>query len=137
MCQIKSAHSRIRHHFFKSIQIPRGVKKLPKICYKTLRIGSLSLSYFLYIFLCVNLLRQGAEMDLQHQEMNLLPLPFGPVLYAVFFAPKKLKKPPSKAAQKYSKKNSPIAAKTTQREEFLFQNVAYRSTVYKTGPFLL
>jgi hypothetical protein len=46
-----------------------------------------------------------------------------------------LKKPPSKVAQKYSKKISPIAAKTAQTEEFLFQNVAYRSTVYKAGPF--
>jgi len=44
-----------------------------------------------------------------------------------------LKKPPSKVAQKYSKKISPIAAQTAQTEEFMFQNVAYRPTVYRTG----
>ena len=26
------------------------------------------------------------------------------------------------------------AAKTAQKEEFMFQNVAYRPTVYETGP---
>ena len=41
-----------------------------------------------------------------------------------------MKKPPSKFAQK---KNSPIAAKMAQIEEFMFQNVAYRPTVYITG----
>ena len=30
----------------------------------------------------------------------------------------------------------PIAAKMAQTEEFMFQNVAYRPTVYKTGPIL-
>ena len=49
---------------------------------------------------------------------------------------KKLKKPPSKVAQKNS---NPLffitawAAQTAQTEEFMFQNVAYRPTVYKTG----
>ena len=53
-----------------------------------------------------------------------------------FFCPQKVeKKPPSKVAQKYSKKNSPIAAQTAQTKEFLFQNVAYSSNVYKAGPF--
>ena len=53
-----------------------------------------------------------------------------------FFAHKKLKKPPSKVAQK---KLNPLffltawAAQTTTTEEFMFQNVAYRPTVYKTG----
>ena len=100
------------------------------------RIGSVVLSYFPSIFLCVNLLRQGAKMDLQHQKMNLLhsSTVWTSSIYS-FFALKKLKKPPSKVAQKYSKKFSPIAAKTVQTEEFLFQNVAYRSTVYNTGPF--
>ena len=35
-------------------------------------------------------------------------------------------------AQKYSF-FSPIAAQTAQTEEFIFQNVAYRATVYRTG----
>ena len=52
-----------------------------------------------------------------------------------FFAHKKLKKPRSKVAQKYSNFFSPIAAKTAQSEEFMFQNVAHRPTVYKTGLF--
>ena len=47
----------------------------------------------------------------------------------------KLKKPPSKVTQKYSKNITPIAAKTAQTKEFLFQNVAYSSNVYKAGPF--
>ena len=53
-------------------------------------------------------------------------------------AHKKLKKPPSKVAQKNS---NPLfflialTAQTTQTEEFLFQNVAYRLTVYRTGVF--
>ena len=46
---------------------------------------------------------------------------------------KRLKKPPSKVAQKYPKQFSPITAKTAQTEEFMFQNVAYIPTVYKTG----
>jgi hypothetical protein len=29
------------------------------------------------------------------------------------------------------------AAKTAQTEEFMFQNVAYRPTVYKTGVFIM
>ena len=44
-----------------------------------------------------------------------------------------MKKPPSKVAQKYSKFFSPIAAKTAQTEEFMFQNVSYRPTLYRTG----
>ena len=48
-------------------------------------------------------------------------------------AHKKLKKPPLKVAQKYS----PWAAKTAQKEEFMFQNVAYRPTVLKTGVSVL
>jgi hypothetical protein len=52
------------------------------------------------------------------------------------FALKKLKKPPSKVAQNNS---NPLffltawAAQTTQTEEFMLQNVAYRTTVYRTG----
>ena len=49
------------------------------------------------------------------------------------FDHKKLKKPPSKVAQKYSNLFSPRVAQTTQTEEFMLQNVAYRPTVYKTG----
>ena len=41
------------------------------------------------------------------------------------------KKPPSKVAQKYSFFSLPPWAATT--EEFMFQNLAYRTTVYKTG----
>ena len=48
------------------------------------------------------------------------------------FCPQKLKKRNSKVAEKYSF-FSPIAAKTGQKEEFMFQNVAYRPTVYRTG----
>ena len=40
-----------------------------------------------------------------------------------FFGHNKLKKTQSKVAQKYSKKISPIAAKTAQTEDFMFQNV--------------
>ena len=39
----------------------------------------------------------------------------------------------AKVAQKYSSLFSPIAAQTAQTEEFIFQNVAYRATVYRTG----
>ena len=46
---------------------------------------------------------------------------------------KKVEKPPSKVAQKYSIFFSPSAAKTAPKEYFMFQNVAYRPTVYKTG----
>ena len=55
---------------------------------------------------------------------------------SLFFAHKKLKKPPSKVAQKNS---YPLffltawAAQTAQTEEFMFQNVAYRLIVYRTG----
>ena len=40
------------------------------------------------------------------------------------------KKTPSKVAQNYF---LPIADQTAQTEEFMFQNVAYRPTVYRTG----
>ena len=43
---------------------------------------------------------------------------------------KSWKEPPSKIAHFFP---STIAAKTTQTEKFLFQNVAYRPTVYKAG----
>ena len=52
------------------------------------------------------------------------------------FAHKKLKKPPSKLAQKNS---NPLffltasSAQMAQTEEFMFQNLAYRPTVYRTG----
>ena len=49
-----------------------------------------------------------------------------------FIWPQTVKKTPSKVDQKYSI-FSPIAAKTAQSEEFMFQNVAYRPTVYKNG----
>ena len=39
----------------------------------------------------------------------------------------------AKVAQKYSNLFSPIAAKTAQTEEFIFQNVTYRETVYREG----
>ena len=54
----------------------------------------------------------------------------------LFFAHKKLKKPPSKIAQKNSNPlffPSASTAQTAQTEEFIFQNVAYRPTVYRTG----
>ena len=53
-----------------------------------------------------------------------------------FFAHKKLKKPPSKVAQKNSNPLFFLTASTAQMaqtEEFMFQNVAYRPTVYRTG----
>ena len=49
------------------------------------------------------------------------------------FWPKKVEKMPSIVAQKHSIFFSPIAAQTAQTEEFIFQNVAYRATVYRTG----
>ena len=54
----------------------------------------------------------------------------------MFFALKKLKKPPSKVAQKNSNPLFSLTASTAQMaqtEEFIFQNVAYRPTVYRTG----
>ena len=54
-----------------------------------------------------------------------------------FFAHKKLKKPPSKVAQKNSIplffSLLPWAAQTAQTKEFMFQTGAYRPTVYRTG----
>ena len=60
------------------------------------------------------------------------------MLHYLFFAHEKLKKPPLKVAKKYSNwffSLLPWAAQTAQIEEFMFQNVAYRPTVYKTGVF--
>ena len=54
----------------------------------------------------------------------------------IFFAHKKLKKSLSKVAQKNSNplfSLTALTAKTAQTEEFMFQNVAYRPTVYRTG----
>ena len=51
-------------------------------------------------------------------------------LISNFFCPQKVKKASSKVAHKYSNCFAPIAAQT---EEFMFQNVAYRPTVYRTG----
>ena len=55
----------------------------------------------------------------------------------LFFAHKKLKKPPSKVAQKNSNPLFfpllPAQAQMAQTEEFMFQNMAYRPTVYRTG----
>ena len=53
-----------------------------------------------------------------------------------FFAHKKLKKAPSKVAQKNSNPLFSLTASTAQMaqtEEFMFQNMAYRPTVYRTG----
>ena len=61
---------------------------------------------------------------------------FSKKTFKFFFDHKKLKKQPSKVAQKNS---SPLFFLTasitqmTQTEEFMFQNVAYRPTVYRTG----
>ena len=55
----------------------------------------------------------------------------------VFKKKSKMKKPPSKVAQKYSNCFSLWAAKTTQTEIVIFQNVAYRPTVHKTGAVAL
>ena len=55
--------------------------------------------------------------------------------FRFFFALKKLKKPPSKVAQISSNPLFSLAASTAQiaqTEEFMFQNVAYRPTVYRT-----
>ena len=50
-----------------------------------------------------------------------------------FFANKKMKKPPSKVAQKHSNRHFFPYCQTAQTEEFMFQNVAYRPTAYRTG----
>ena len=53
---------------------------------------------------------------------------------------KKLKKTPSKVAQKNSNPLFSLTASTAQMaqtEEFMFQNVAHRPTVYRTGSHLL
>ena len=59
--------------------------------------------------------------------------------FKIFFALKKLKKSPSKVAQDNSNPLFSLttwAAQTAQTEEFMFQNVAYRPTVYKLGLFI-
>ena len=68
------------------------------------------------------------RVQIKRGIMQLLvrtPTVFKKVIY--FFAHKKLKKTPSKVAQNYSNFFSPWAA---QKDEFMFQNVAYRPTVY-------
>ena len=55
----------------------------------------------------------------------------------VVFCPQKVKKPPSKVAQKNSNPLfflTALTAQTAKTEEFMFQNVAYRPTVYRNGP---
>ena len=47
--------------------------------------------------------------------------------------PQKVEKTSPKSCSELLKFFSPIAAKTAQKEEFRFQNVAYRITVYSTG----
>ena len=49
------------------------------------------------------------------------------------FAHKKLQKPPSKVAQNSSNPLFFLTALTAQTEEVMFQNVAYRAPVYRTG----
>ena len=49
------------------------------------------------------------------------------------FFPQKVEKNTLKSCSEILKFFSPIASKTTQREEFMFQNVAHIPTVYKTG----
>ena len=54
-----------------------------------------------------------------------------------FFAHKKLKNHPQKLLRKTQIHFfflTAWAAQTAQTEEFMFQNVAYRPTVYRTGP---
>ena len=49
-----------------------------------------------------------------------------------------MKKPPSKVAQKNSNPLfflTALSCQTTQTEEFMFQNVAYRPSVYRTGVY--
>ena len=57
--------------------------------------------------------------------------------FHVFFCPQKVEKTTLKVAQKNSNplffSLLPWAAQTAQTEEFMFQNVAYRPTVYRTG----
>ena len=50
-----------------------------------------------------------------------------------FFVNKKLKKSPSKVANTQINFSPSWAAQTDQTEEFMFENVAHRPTVYKTG----
>ena len=50
-----------------------------------------------------------------------------------FFCPKKVEKLPSKVAQKNSNPLFSPFPQMAQTEEFMFQNVAYRPTVYRTG----
>ena len=62
------------------------------------------------------------------------------IYFYIFFGLKKLKKPPQKVA--YLVRNSvvseifhllPTYCPTAQMAEFMFQNVVYRATVYRTG----
>ena len=60
-------------------------------------------------------------------------------ILSFFFVHKKLKQPPSKVAQKNSDPLFSLtawAAQTAQTEEFMFQNVAFRPTVYRTGDIM-
>ena len=55
----------------------------------------------------------------------------------IFFCPQKVEKTTLKSCSEKLKSTFffllPWAAQTTQTEEFMFQNVAYRPTVYRTG----
>ena len=55
------------------------------------------------------------------------------ILKEFFFGPQKVEKTTLKSCSEILSFFSPIAAKTAQSEEFMFQNVAHRPTVYKTG----
>ena len=123
MHQIRSPHRWIRQHFFQiSIDAPQGVPGVSKNSKNMLQIkvlsswpfgsqniknGAFGVEFFPFIFLCVILLRQGAEMDLQHQKMNLsfIQLYYLAQFYIQFFlALKKLKKTPSKVQKNSSSK---------------------------------
>ena len=68
----------------------------------------------------------------------MLKLQYVQKKFKSFFCPQKVKKTPSKVAQKNSYPLFFLTAWDTQAaktEGFMFQNVAYRPTVYKTGVF--
>ena len=54
-----------------------------------------------------------------------------------WFCPKKVEKTTLKNCSEILNFVSPWAAKTAPKEEFIFQNVAYRPTLYKTGEKVL
>ena len=53
--------------------------------------------------------------------------------FQLFFCPQKVEKITPKSCSEVLKKNFTLGCPNCQTEEFMFQNMAYRPTVYRTG----